>query len=176
MWPRRSWLRSLEYFKKRVVRLSASPHAIALGFAAGAFASCTPFVGFHFLIAAAIAFLLGGNLIASAIGTAVGNPLTFPFIWATTFNIGRYILPAAKASLSPGPMSHHFFSQSIETILPIISRMLIGAVPLGIVVGAVCYFVVRSLTAAYQEARRRRLRQRTPLGLKIGAAEGMDPV
>ena len=32
VWPRNSWARSTRYFGKRVLRLTATPHAIALGF------------------------------------------------------------------------------------------------------------------------------------------------
>jgi len=174
LWPRRSWARSVEYFKKRVVRISATPHIIALGFAAGAFASCTPFVGFHFLLAFAIAFLVGGNLIASAIGTAVGNPITFPFIWATTFKIGAFLLPETKSEFAAEQLSHEFFSQSFDTVLPILGRMLIGAAPLGIVVSVVCYFAIRSVTAAYQKARRRRLQQASGLSVRASSTDGVQ--
>ena len=44
------------------------------------------------LIAALIAWVFGGNIIASAVGTWAGNPISFPFIWLTTFNIGHLIL------------------------------------------------------------------------------------
>ena len=37
LWPRRSFWRSGKYFAKRALRLSASPHAIASGVAAGVF-------------------------------------------------------------------------------------------------------------------------------------------
>src|SRR5690606_9209209 len=92
LWPRRSFWRSAQYFAKRVLRLTATPHAIAAGIAAGTLASFTPYLGFHFIIAAAVAWVIRGNLIASALGTAVGNPLTFPFIWASTMAAGRFIL------------------------------------------------------------------------------------
>ena len=35
MWPRRSWSRSLAYVFKRIIRITATPHAIAAGVAAG---------------------------------------------------------------------------------------------------------------------------------------------
>ncbi|MEM8812899.1 MAG: DUF2062 domain-containing protein [Pseudomonadota bacterium] len=174
LWPRRSWYRSFEYLRKRVVRLSASPHVIALGFACGAFASCTPFVGFHFLIAGAIAFVLGGNIIASAIGTSVGNPLTFPFIWATTFNVGSQIVPDSGPIAAPDHLSPAFFSQSLDTVLPIFGRMLIGSVPCGIVVGIVAYFVIRLVTRAYQKARRRRLRRTVAVALSGERAKDLE--
>lgn len=164
----------MEYFKKRVVRLSATPHIIALGFAAGAFASCTPFVGLHFLLAFGLAFLVGGNLIASAIGTAIGNPITFPFIWATTFKIGAFVLPETKSEFATAQISHEFFTQSLDTVLPIFSRMLVGAVPCGVIVAVICYFVMRSVAAAYQKARKRRLQQAAGVAVGASSADGVQ--
>ncbi|MEQ8949382.1 DUF2062 domain-containing protein, partial [Parvibaculum sp.] len=80
-WPRSGWKRAIQYGWRRVWRLSGTPHAIALGVAAGAFSSCTPFLGFHILVAMLIAWVIRGNLIASALGTFIGNPITFPVIW-----------------------------------------------------------------------------------------------
>ena len=54
--------------------------------------SASPFIGMHLLIAALIAWIFGGNIIASAVGTWAGNPISFPFIWLTTFNLGHLIL------------------------------------------------------------------------------------
>ena len=67
-WPRRSFWRSAKYFSKRILRLRATPHAIAAGVAAGVFASFFP-LGVHFIIAAAVAWLFAGNLVAAALGT-----------------------------------------------------------------------------------------------------------
>ena len=36
LWPRVSWQRSLLYYLKRTLRLSGTPHAIAMGSAVGA--------------------------------------------------------------------------------------------------------------------------------------------
>lgn len=78
MWPRSSFSRSPQYFSKRILRLNATPHAVAAGVAAGVFASFFP-VGFHFAIAAVLCGLIAGNLAAAALGAVVfGNPLTFP--------------------------------------------------------------------------------------------------
>ena len=91
MAPRKGWRRGYLYLGKRVQRLPDSPHRIALGFACGVMASFTPFFGFHFVIAAALAFITRGNILASAIGTFVGNPLTFPFIAGTAMYLGHRI-------------------------------------------------------------------------------------
>ncbi|MEL7229045.1 MAG: DUF2062 domain-containing protein, partial [Pseudomonadota bacterium] len=92
VWPRRSWMRSGQYVTKRILRLTATPYAVSAGVAAGAFTSFTPFMGFHFFLAALLAWLIRGNLIASALGTFVGNPLTFPLIWAATYKVGHFVL------------------------------------------------------------------------------------
>ena len=78
--PRKGFWRGMDYIGKRMRRLPDSPHRIALGFACGAVASFTPFFGFHFFVAAGIAWVLRANIVASLFGTIVGNPLTFPFI------------------------------------------------------------------------------------------------
>ena len=61
-----------------------------MGAAVGVFVSFTPFLGFHLLITFALAWLLGANMIAGAIATSIGNPLTFPFIWASTYQVGHF--------------------------------------------------------------------------------------
>ncbi|TYC63520.1 DUF2062 domain-containing protein [Rhodobacterales bacterium] len=161
VWPRHSWSRSTRYFGKRVLRLTATPHAIAIGFAAGASASCTPLVGFHFLTALALAYIVRGNLIASALGTSVGNPLTFPFIWALTFKIGQWILHGRAPDADPHQVhqqfQHGLFEKSFESLWPMIKPMLIGGIPLGLVVGLVSYLVVYKSVDIYQRRRRQTL-------------------
>ena len=158
VWPRNSWLRSTRYFGKRVLRLTATPHAIAVGFAAGAFASCTPLVGFHFLTGFALAYVVRGNLIASALGTAIGNPLTFPFIWASTFKIGQWILHGRPPTADPQQVQQQFqeglFEKSFDSLWPMLKPMFIGAVPLGLVVGSVSYVIVYKSVEVYQRRRR----------------------
>ena len=167
VWPRRSWSRSMQYFKKRVMRLSASPHAIAAGVAAGIFASFTPFVGFHFFLSFVVAFLVAGNMLAAALGTAVGNPLTFPFIWAASFEVGRKVLGGGQGHLptsehlAQADMSAGFLSQSFDKIWPVIIPMVVGGAVLGLIAGLVAYFITRYAVAAYQRARRNRFQQRS---------------
>ncbi|MBD8894302.1 DUF2062 domain-containing protein [Roseibium litorale] len=163
VWPRHSWVRSTRYYGKRVLRLTASPHAIALGFAAGAFTSFTPLIGFHFLISFAIAYVIGGNLIASALGTSVGNPLTFPFIWASTYKLGSWILHG-EAVRAHGEVHEQFqqrlLTKSLDVLLPMLKPMMVGAVPLGLICGAVCYVIVYKSVEVYQLRRRNTMDRR----------------
>ncbi|WP_321503179.1 DUF2062 domain-containing protein [Breoghania sp.] len=160
LWPRHSFARSAKYFSKRVLRVTATPHAIALGFAAGAFASFTPFVGFHFLLGFIIAALLGGNILSSALGTAVGNPLTFPLIWTSTYRLGRLVLGHANGQHPHHKLNLDLLSQSFDAIWPIFKPMLIGSIPLGAIAAAISYFVIYGMVRTYQMARRERLSAR----------------
>ena len=168
IWPRGGWRRAGGYMWYRVSRLSGSPHAIAIGFAAGVFASFTPFMGFHFMIGFVAAYLLGGSLIASAFGTFAGNPITFPFIWFITFKFGSYLLgmegnqdvsielPGTAWWLlfnDPQTLWKEFWSQ----LWPVIRPMTIGGLPLGALVGSLAYFPVRFAVSTYQRRRRERL-------------------
>jgi len=165
VWPRHSWGRSTRYFGKRVLRLTATPHAIALGFAAGAFASFTPLVGFHFIIAFLVAYIVRGNLVASALGTVIGNPLTFPFIWASTFKLGQWILgneAAQSAHEIHKEFAKRLLDESIEVLLPMFKPMVVGALPLGLVTGTVCYVVVYKSVEVYQHRRKASLASKRP--------------
>lgn len=165
VWPRNSWSRSTRYFGKRVLRLTATPHAIAIGFAAGAFASFTPLVGFHFIIAFALAYVIRGNLIASALGTSVGNPLTFPFIWASTFKVGQWILHSETAPAAQDihkEFAKRLLDNSLDVLLPMFKPMIVGALPLGLTTGVICYVVVYKSVEVYQHRRKATLaRKRT---------------
>jgi uncharacterized protein (DUF2062 family) len=131
LWPRVSWRRSVLYFVKRTLRLSGSPHAIALGCAVGAFAAFTPFLGLHIVIAVVIAWLLRGNLIAGAVGTFIGNPLSFPFIWAGTYEVASSSCEAgapARRNCSPrhprachSNSSFRLFSRCSSDRFPLVS-------------------------------------------------------
>lgn len=161
-WPRSGWKRAFQYGWRRVWRLSGTPHAVALGVAAGAFSSCTPFFGFHILIAMAIAWVVRGNLIASAIGTFIGNPLTFPAIWFVVYETGRYMLGTpvpANPDVAETLQSAHAF----DMILPMLVPLTVGAIPVGIVLGSICYVIARSGVEAYQAQRRKLLAERVLL-------------
>ena len=166
LWPRRSWSRSSQYIMHRVWRLRGSPHAIALGFAAGVMVSFTPLVGFHFISAALLALMIGGSVIASAFGTFVGNPLTFPFIWISVYKFGNLLL-GTKGEFSADVLLSGFeklwsgireFSSDVlwgalEILWPLLKPMTVGGVPLGIMAGAVFYFIVLKTVKAYQHRR-----------------------
>ncbi|MDP3193867.1 DUF2062 domain-containing protein [Tabrizicola sp.] len=90
--PPGGWGRAFRYLRHRASRLPDEPHRIARGIACGVFASFTPLFGLHFFLAVFLAWVARGNVIAALIGTAAGNPLTFPFIAVLSIDLGHMIL------------------------------------------------------------------------------------
>ena len=58
LWPEGGWKRYGQYLMLRLNRLKGTPRSLAVGLACGVAISFTPFVGFHFLLAAITAFLI----------------------------------------------------------------------------------------------------------------------
>lgn len=172
VWPRLGWKRAFQYGWRRVWRLGGTPHAVAVGVAAGAFASFTPFLGFHFMIAFAVAWICRGNLIASAFGTFVGNPLTFPFIWIATYDLGYWVLQGSEAPDEPSLSINMFSGQALEAILPVLVPMIIGGVPLGLVCAGIVYYLTRSTVEAYQTQKR----EKRAKDVSDGEVSGSDTV
>lgn len=157
--------RLLHYYKRRMVRLKGSPHSIAAGFAAGAAVSFTPFMGLHFLLGALVAYFMRGNLIASAIGTAVGNPWTFPFIWLIIYEVGISILPMDATRVPWDDMSIAYLWDHLwDVLLP----MMLGGFILSLIVWPLFYFpllrLIEGLRRARLERRKRRLDARRVTG------------
>ncbi len=161
-WPRRSWSRSTRYVLYRLWRLRATPHKIALGCAFGAFASFTPYLGGHFILACALAWITRSSILASALGTFIGNPLTFPFIWVATYQMGNWML-GETSTINITDLSDSLINKSFDQIWPLLKPMTIGGLPLGILVGTIAYFIVRKATESYQnKSRKRRQPRRRP--------------
>lgn len=171
IWPRAGLKRSLVYVWHRVARISGSAHFITIGVVSGVFASWTPFIGLHFLLAAIIAYFLRGSLLASALGTFFGNPFSFPFIWLSTYNLGGFLLGyEAKSEITfkipEGTMLLLFtsplasFQAMWSAIEPYFVPMLIGSFPLGLATSVPIYFVLRPVIAKYQDRRAKRLQEK----------------
>ena len=166
VWPRAGWRRSATYFGHRLSRLPGSPSGIAAGFACGAAISFTPLVGLHFIGAAVLAWLLRGNIFASAVGTVVGNPWTFPVIWLWIFKLGTWILGWEAGRELPEQMS---FTLIVEHPWGIFLPMLVGGIPTALVAWFAFFFPVKRLVTGYQRARARRLRRK--VGRQIARGE-----
>lgn len=194
LYPRGGWVRASQYVLHRVRRLPDQPHRIGRGVAAGVFISFTPLHGFHFLAAAGIAWVMGGNILAALLATFVGNPITFPFIAYASTTLGRKIL-GSSGSLSPksillefadasaqlwrnlgalfGPREAHWDRLSSffnDIFLP----YLVGGIFLGILAGVVAHYLTVPVIRAYHRRRARKLALRVEK-LRAAASAGKAP-
>jgi len=177
LYPRKGFWRGFGYIGKRMRRLPDTPHRIALGFACGAFASFSPFFTLHFFLAAFCAWILRGNVIAALFGTIVGNPLSFPAIAASALWLGRLVLgrkddgsdfDAVMKAFGEGATAVWVSTRSLfgagqadvagmalffdQVFLP----YLIGGAMMGLPAAFASYWVVGSVTDAYQKRRQRK--------------------
>jgi len=176
LWPSIGWRRASSYMLHRLARLPGSAYSIAAGFACGAAVSFSPFVGLHFILGGLWAWMIRANIVASAIGTAIGNPWTFPFIWVWIFEVGSRIVDpgqlaesthenAAKLDFSAtfgnmlGASLDGDMDRLMETAAPVFWPMLVGSVPTIIVVWLLFYFPLKKIVERYQNRRRRRKRR-----------------
>lgn len=156
LWPRRSWSRSSRYVVYRLRRLSDSPHAVAVGFAAGVYSAVTPFLGTHMIMAALIAWAIGGSIVAALLGTFIGNPLTYPVFWYSTYEVGNLMLGGTVAKQRID-LSDGIFQSSLEQLWPILKPMSLGSIPVGLALAALSYVLVKPMVEAYQHRRRREI-------------------
>lgn len=169
-WPAAGFRRAGRYMMHRLSRLPGTPYSLAAGFACGAAASFTPFVGLHFLFAALIAWVIRADVLASAIGTAIGNPWTFPFIWVWLYNLGNWMgfgdddvnvlelnFPKIFGQLIEALLSADF-STVADIAGPVLWPMFIASLPSALFVWVFFYFPLRRIVKSYQH---RRLERRT---------------
>lgn len=167
LWPRRSFWRSGQYYVKRALRLSATPHAIAAGLATGALVSFLPIPGLHFVVALVAAWLISANLVATAIGTAViGNPMTLPLLWGVDFEIGRFLMwgrhPQGPAAMDIARALRHFEVGHLWK--PVLEPMVLGALVLGGITAIVVYLLALWATASFQSRRKARIARKAAAG------------
>ncbi len=177
-YPRSGWRRALGYIRHRVQRLPDTPHKIAIGFSCGVFVSFTPFFGFHFVVAALLAIIFRGNIVAAILGTFFGNPVTFPFIAGFSYRLGWFLLGRGNEE-AVWPIIRHGFYEAFDGLwhnfLAIFTAdtmdwsglidfgqtvfipYLIGGLMPGFVIAVLFYVGGKPLIAAYQHRRRGRL-------------------
>lgn len=161
VWPRIGWSRVFSYYRKRLFRIKDNASAIACGVACGVAVSMTPFIGLHLLVTAGACLMLRGNIIAGMIGTLVGNPITFPFIWIISYYIGTFILgiEADPTALKAGLSYDIIKTQFMTLFLPLV----LGGVLIAIPAWFATYYPIKNVITRYQEMRKKRMSEKKKL-------------
>ena len=179
-YPRGGWLRAARYVRHRLHRLPDPPHKISRGIWAGVFTSFTPFYGLHFVIAAAIAFVMQGNIIAALLATFFGNPLTYVPIAVAALTTGHWLLGAefdpehverslgGKFADAGHDLWHNFMAMFTDQVADwhgltvfydeVFFPYMIGGLLPGIIAATVCYYLAVPVIQVYQKRRQGRIK------------------
>jgi uncharacterized protein (DUF2062 family) len=131
-----------------------SPERVAAAVALGVGIGFSPFIGFHFFLAVALAFVFRLNKLDTVIGSFAGNPWTLPAFYAVGYRVGRAILgyaPARVPALKWQRILHHDFWISFRGpgFGPRLASFLVGTTLLATALGLVAYFVARGALKLY---------------------------
>ena len=148
--------RFINYYKLKLARLPASPNAIAAGFACGSMVSFTPLLGLHFILAIVFAYLIRGNLIAALIGTFVGNPITFPFIWGVIYKVGAFATSTKHKEFNHEINFDMIITQTYDIFFP----MLLGGAILAIPVWLITYVLTHSFVSSYKKSKKKKYKNK----------------
>lgn len=175
IWPSMGWIRTFHYFRHRIFRTGDSTYKITAGLASGVAVSFTPFLGTHFIQAALLSWLLGANIVAGFVGTAIGNPWTFPLMFIAEYKTGIWICGLfgleASASLPAEFSSAGFIAEASVFVQNLLSNPISLFLPMA-VGGFLCavlvwpfsyillYYPVRAARRAYRLQRMARRKKR----------------
>lgn len=140
------------------------PKRVAAAIAVGVGVGFSPFLGFHILIAVALAFLFRLNRLDAFLGQFAGNPWTIPPVFAVGYQLGRAIL-GQRARHMPRlnwdalvERDITWVLHPIETVkvvfggngfLPRLEAFLIGTTIVSLAIGVGAYFAARAVLALF---------------------------
>ncbi len=134
---RSRWRRSVRYLYLRLMRMQATPRAIARGIAAGAFSGLFPFFGLQIIIAVGLCVPLRGNKLAAAAATWISNPFTYVPIYLFNLQVGQWLL-GLDQPLMPQELDYrNWAAWGWEMIL----SLLLGCTVMGLIAAVICYFL-----------------------------------
>ncbi|MEP4035434.1 MULTISPECIES: DUF2062 domain-containing protein [unclassified Pseudophaeobacter] len=198
IWPRGGWKRAFLYVKHRVRRLPDSPERIARGVWAGVFTTFTPFYAMHFIVAALIARLMNGNILAALSGTFFGNPLTYVPIGVAALQTGHWMLGTEYEEVDKSLVGKFFdagkdLKDNLFALFhdrpadwdglhlfydEVFFPYLVGGAFPGVITATICYMISLPVIRAYQQHRRSRIKAKFEAIKKRAEMEaaGITPV
>lgn len=116
IWPRMGWRRVGLYYKHRTVRIPDSEYSIAAGLAFGCAISWTPTFGLHLLQCAIFSWIARANWLAAFLGSAFGNPWTFPALMFISYHVGKALFIGTGHEGYITPEADKTFGEFIKTV------------------------------------------------------------
>ena len=122
----------------KITKIKDFPESVAVGMAWGVAVSFTPLLGFHLIICYLGTWLMKGNLIAATVGTIIGNPWTFPFIFYLDYKLGTTIF-LDRIDFYEFKIS--FFVEHFEDLF---YPTLLGSFPIAVIVWFVTFYICKN--------------------------------
>lgn len=121
---RRLWQKIVALWQ-RAKSERAAPHEIGWAVAIGAFAGCTPALGFHGVVGLALATLFRKNRLFAWLGTRISNMIFLPFIVYAEVQIAHRLRTGAWANIVID-REHPF-----DAMWPLLLDWILGCIPVG---------------------------------------------
>ena len=134
----KKFLRFIKLQKYKITKIKDFPESVAVGVAWGVAVSFTPLLGFHLIICYLGTWLMKGNLIAATVGTIIGNPWTFPFIFYLDYKLGTTIF-LDRIDFYEFKIS--FFVEHFEDLF---YPTLLGSFPIAVIVWFVTFYICKN--------------------------------
>ena len=149
--------RFARYWYLRLMRIQATPHALALGMAIGVFVGFIPLLPSQTVIAIGFAYLLRASKAAAAIGTLVSNPFNWVPLYMLFYYLGRAVVPFDIPALTP---SHLNMAELAHTGWRFYVAMITGGLIIAIPASVLSYFLMRKGVLFYREQKAKRAASR----------------
>jgi uncharacterized protein (DUF2062 family) len=171
--PKRSLRRRALKVLLRLMRRQESLEKVAAAVALGVGVGLSPFIGFHFFLAIALAWMFRLNKLDTVLGSLVGNPWTLPPFFALGYRLGRGILGYPAAHVPPlkwQRILHHDFWVTFRGpgFGPRLASFLVGTSLLALVVALGTYLALRGVLLLYHR-RHPRVAQRAARKRELAA-------
>ena len=134
----KKFLRFIKLQKYKITKIKDFPESVAIGIAWGVAVSFTPLLGFHLIICYLGTWLMKGNLIAATVGTIIGNPWTFPFIFYLDYKVGTTIF-LERIDFYEFKIS--FFVEHFEDLF---YPTLLGSFPIAVIMWFVTFYTCKN--------------------------------
>ncbi len=172
-WPSMGAAAWLRWVLLTLVRQAENPHKVALGFAIGVWVSFTPVLGTHLLLAGFACWVLRASFFSAFVGSWVGNPWTYYFMWYSGYEFGRVLFNMPRVnieSMLAGGLNLQVIEYNAEVLLhQVLLPALVGGWIVGVPFSAIFYFLVRWQVRKAVKKRHKRMHMK-----KLAWADGYN--
>jgi uncharacterized protein len=129
---------------RKLQTINADPMKICYGFAFGVFMSTTPLIGFKWLVALPIVWLVRWNKMACLIGILQVNYITGPLFYALAYFVGKTVCGYSNTFVIPKTMNFDVIKDIFFGSPDIFISLLTGGLILGIPMTIGGFYIARS--------------------------------